>query len=435
MVDLPDAGDDTIRAVAADAAALAAGMPDLTRLGVRVAGALLWSACLVPARGRLARLPAQRRGRLLVRVARLPLVGEYLRLARGIGLVCYYDRAAATDDRDLRRGRGRVGAWRGGHRSGVRPAGAEGAGARGGRPLRSRCHAAVLGGPDAPDVPRPRPDRRPRATRRSPTSRPGASAGAARSTRGCITGPMLPSSRSGRRATTSRTSTPAVLEPWHREVEERLRVESRTSPLPAASEVLRRGAERLGWAGVEVPRWADLDESGRPTMHTMQRTYLDDAARAGCEIRPRHARTSARDLRRSSTSRRVRVRRDGPRRPGRRERRDRADPGPAAAVGRHRTVRAWTLGPPDRQGRGEVRSARDGSGRGAGLPGEGVLTPLDARVARRAASPWSPWPSATPGPGTASCSQSRDATLSTTPRSGRPGPGSCEPCRASRRRS
>jgi len=95
VVDLPDAGDDTIRAVAADAAALAAGMPDLTRLGVKVAGALLWSACLVPARGRLARLPAQRRGRLLVRVGRLPLVGEYLRLARGIGLVCYYDRAAA----------------------------------------------------------------------------------------------------------------------------------------------------------------------------------------------------------------------------------------------------------------------------------------------------------------------------------------------------
>ena len=81
--------------------------------------------------------------------------------------------------------------------------------------------------------------------------------------------------------------TPAALEPWHREVEERLRVESRTSPLPAASEVLRRGAERLGWAGREVPRWADLDESGRPTMHTMQRTYLDDATRAGCEIRPR----------------------------------------------------------------------------------------------------------------------------------------------------
>ena len=81
------------------------------------------------------------------------------------------------DDRDLRRRRGRIGAWRGGHRSGVRPAGAEGAGAGGGRPVRSRCRDAVLGGPDAPDVPRPRPDRRPRATlgrlRRGPVRRRG----------------------------------------------------------------------------------------------------------------------------------------------------------------------------------------------------------------------------------------------------------------------
>ena len=165
VVDLPDAGDDTIRAVAADAAALAAGMPDLTRLGVRVAGALLWSACLVPARGHLARLPAQRRGRLLVRVGQAPPGGRVppARAGDRAGLLLR-SRGPPTDDRDLRRRRGRVGAWRGGHRSGVRPAGAEGAGARGGRPLRSRCRAAVLGGPDAPDVPRPRPDRRPRAT-------------------------------------------------------------------------------------------------------------------------------------------------------------------------------------------------------------------------------------------------------------------------------
>jgi hypothetical protein len=83
-----------VLAVAAAAAEHATGMPDLTRLGVGVAGTLLWAACLLPARGHLARLPAQRRGRLLARVGRLPLVGEYLRLARAIGLVCYYDRAA-----------------------------------------------------------------------------------------------------------------------------------------------------------------------------------------------------------------------------------------------------------------------------------------------------------------------------------------------------
>ena len=93
-VDLPDADSDTVRSVAAAAAAHAAGMPDLTRLGVRVAGALLWSACLVPARGRLSRLPPRQRGRLLTRLNRLPLVGEYVRLARGLGLVCYHDSAA-----------------------------------------------------------------------------------------------------------------------------------------------------------------------------------------------------------------------------------------------------------------------------------------------------------------------------------------------------
>ena len=93
-VDLPDVEADIVRAVAAAAAAHAAGMPDLTRFGVRLAGVLLVSSCLVPAGGHLARLPARRRGRLLARVGRLPLVGEYVRLARGIGLVCYYDRAA-----------------------------------------------------------------------------------------------------------------------------------------------------------------------------------------------------------------------------------------------------------------------------------------------------------------------------------------------------
>ena len=80
--------------------------------------------------------------------------------------------------------------------------------------------------------------------------------------------------------------TPGDLEPWHRVVENRLQVEVRRPPLPAASEALRRAAEQLGWAGLEVPRWATVDANGRPTMHTMQRTYLDDALEAGCDIRP-----------------------------------------------------------------------------------------------------------------------------------------------------
>jgi len=94
-LDMPDADGATTRAVAAAAAAHAAGMPDLARLGVRMAGAMLVTICLLPARGHLARLPPRRRGRLLDRFARVPVAGEYVRLARGIGLVCYYDRATS----------------------------------------------------------------------------------------------------------------------------------------------------------------------------------------------------------------------------------------------------------------------------------------------------------------------------------------------------
>ncbi len=89
--------------------------------------------------------------------------------------------------------------------------------------------------------------------------------------------------------------TPDSLEPWHEVVEQRLGVARASGPLPAASEVLRRGAELLGWAGVDVPRWAGTDERGRPSLNTMQRTYLDDASNAGCEIRP-HARVRRLDI-------------------------------------------------------------------------------------------------------------------------------------------
>ena len=79
---------------------------------------------------------------------------------------------------------------------------------------------------------------------------------------------------------------PEDLDPWHEVVEKRLHVARGPRPLSAASEVLRRGAEQLGWAGLDVPRWAGTDASGRPTLNTMQRTYLDDAMVAGCDIRP-----------------------------------------------------------------------------------------------------------------------------------------------------
>jgi hypothetical protein len=95
-VDVPEGDGTIVRAAASAAAVQAGGMPDLTRLGVRVMGTLLVAVCLLPARGHLARLPAVRRGRLVARWGRYPLTGEYVRLARGLGLVSYYDLVAAS---------------------------------------------------------------------------------------------------------------------------------------------------------------------------------------------------------------------------------------------------------------------------------------------------------------------------------------------------
>ena len=86
-----------VRAAARLAAGHAAGMPDLSRFGVRVAGAATVAVCLLPARGHLARLPAGRRGRLVAGLGRFPLVGEYVRLARGVGrYFSYYDVVVAS---------------------------------------------------------------------------------------------------------------------------------------------------------------------------------------------------------------------------------------------------------------------------------------------------------------------------------------------------
>ena len=58
--------------------------------------------------------------------------------------------------------------------------------------------------------------------------------------------------------------------------------------LPAASEVLRRGAGALGWQGLDVPRWArygDRDGGVRVERQGMTRTYLPAAEAAGARLR------------------------------------------------------------------------------------------------------------------------------------------------------
>lgn len=80
----------------------------------------------------------------------------------------------------------------------------------------------------------------------------------------------------------------AGLLPHLEAVESRLSVQRLPSGPSPASEVLRRGAERLGWPGTDVPRWATPvpDTSGAPvTRQTMTRTYLSDAIDAGAVLR------------------------------------------------------------------------------------------------------------------------------------------------------
>jgi choline dehydrogenase-like flavoprotein len=80
----------------------------------------------------------------------------------------------------------------------------------------------------------------------------------------------------------------ASLEPWQRQVERELAVGPWPNPaLPAASERLRRGAEVLGWAGLDVPRWAryTVGEGGvQVQKQTMARTYLPAAEKAGALV-------------------------------------------------------------------------------------------------------------------------------------------------------
>lgn len=81
---------------------------------------------------------------------------------------------------------------------------------------------------------------------------------------------------------------PAGLAPYHAYVERELSVAPWPEPqLPAPSDVLRRGAERLGWSGFDVPRWARYryeDGAIKAEKQSMTRTYLPAATTAGAQL-------------------------------------------------------------------------------------------------------------------------------------------------------
>lgn len=82
--------------------------------------------------------------------------------------------------------------------------------------------------------------------------------------------------------------TPAALEPHSRYVEQELSVAPQPpGGLPKSSDVLRRGADVLGWSGVDVPRWVRYRETAGAVVaerQTMTRTYLPCALAAGAEM-------------------------------------------------------------------------------------------------------------------------------------------------------
>jgi hypothetical protein len=91
--DIPDATYDEVEAAAAQVAASIAKMPDVTRLGVRVTATAL-NAALSAYSGRpFSRLPVERQQVLATRLSRtsLPVLTEFVRLTRGLGIVSVYE--------------------------------------------------------------------------------------------------------------------------------------------------------------------------------------------------------------------------------------------------------------------------------------------------------------------------------------------------------
>lgn len=91
--DLPDSTWEERDAAARYVDDSVAAMPDVTRFGVRVAGAAAYAALCVMARGSYRRRPEPERARLAARLVAVPLpvLGEFGRLTRGLGLVAVHE--------------------------------------------------------------------------------------------------------------------------------------------------------------------------------------------------------------------------------------------------------------------------------------------------------------------------------------------------------
>ena len=91
--DLPDTTDAERRGAAAYVDRSVAAMPDTTRLGLRVASGVMVVLLSVVGRGWFPGLDPGARARAAARVStlRVPVVGEYVKLTRGLALVSVYE--------------------------------------------------------------------------------------------------------------------------------------------------------------------------------------------------------------------------------------------------------------------------------------------------------------------------------------------------------
>jgi len=78
--------------------------------------------------------------------------------------------------------------------------------------------------------------------------------------------------------------TPEVLADHAAQIETWVPVHTVPGPAPAASVVLARGADALGWRSTELPRAFAYDHRGRGTKQSMSRTLLPAAMAAGARV-------------------------------------------------------------------------------------------------------------------------------------------------------
>jgi hypothetical protein len=91
--DIPDATEDEVVAAAAKVVDSIESMPDVTRYGVRVTATVLNAALTTYCRAPFGCLPAERQQVVANRLAgnSLPILSEFVRLTRGLGIVSVYE--------------------------------------------------------------------------------------------------------------------------------------------------------------------------------------------------------------------------------------------------------------------------------------------------------------------------------------------------------